>query len=197
MLSAGNTAQPPSVGPWLVCVGRGVAVGGGAGVLVGEAVGVRVGEAVGVRVGEAVGVRVGEAVGVKVGVGVDDGFGVGDGVGVAPLSCTVVLARVLPAVTPRLCCPPDSWGNVNDTEKLPLRRVRLAGDCAGVPSQVNASAARPAKPLPVATTVWPGAPLVGETLSVGTAAEAGVAKTSIANSTARPAAHIAQRAPAA
>jgi len=63
--------------------------------------------------------------------------------------------------------------------------VRLVGDWAGAPSQVKASAVRPGKPLPVATTVCPGARPVGETLSVGTAAETVAAKTPITNSTAR------------
>jgi hypothetical protein len=119
---------------------------------------VRVGDGVGIAVGD--GVRVGEAVAVS------------DGVGEMLPNCTCALAAPVPAVTPSVWLPAASWGSFRETENVPLRRVRLTGAWAAAPSQVNASAVRPAKPLPVAVTDAPGAPVVGETLRCGTAAEA-------------------------
>src|SRR5579859_1961476 len=121
------------------------------------------------------------------------GAGVGVGLGDTLVNWTEVLACALPAVTPSVCCPAESWGSASDTENVPLRRLWLAGDCASAPSHVKPSAVRPGKPVPVATTVWPGAPAFGETLSAGTAAEAVVAKPPVTNRSARPTSHVPRR----
>lgn len=130
----------------------------------------------GVRVGVAVAVgdsvRVGVAVAVGDGVLVGETIGVSEGVGERLTNCTGALACAVPAVTPSVCVPAANCGNVRVTVNVPLRRVLATGAWATAPSQVNASAVRPGKPLPVATTDAPGAPVVGETLRCGTAAEA-------------------------
>jgi hypothetical protein len=147
---------------------------------------VRVGDGVGIVVCD--GVRVGDGVAVSVGVGVlvGDGIGVSDGVGDRLTNCTTALALPAPAVTPRVWLPTASWGSVSVTVNVPLRRVRAAGAWATAPSHVNARAVRPAKPLPVAVTDAPGAPVVGETLRCGTAAEAVAAEMHRTARTTRP-----------
>ncbi len=165
-----------------VAVGDGVAVGAGVDVGAGVAVGAGVGVAVGfgVAVGVGSGVAVGSGVGVAAGAAVTSksaatDWTTGAELALGPGDCcfflddgefadvvAAVRFAVVGAVTARTCDPSAVLGTRNVTLKLPRVVVVKLGIPAVEPSQVRTSCARLGNAWPVAVTVVPGAPLVGE-----------------------------------
>jgi hypothetical protein len=152
-----------------VCVGAGVAVGAGVGVAVGFGVGVGSGVAVGSGVGVAACVAVTSKSAVTTGT-----VGVGLGLATRDLFLVEVVTAVtvvnafadvtVGAVTARTCDPSADFGTRNETRKPPRLEVVNVGMPAVEPSQVSTSRALFANDTPVAVTVLPATPLLGDKL---------------------------------
>jgi hypothetical protein len=164
-----------------VCAGVAVGVGTGAAVwlAVGAGVVVGVGVVVGLGLGvAATGVGVGAGVAVGRGVGVAaTGVGVGADVGSAAVTSNSALAPPEPetpvvttSLTAAMCAPGAVFGTMKVARKAPRPLVDTAAEPVSSPSHVSCSWVFCVNPCPVATTLVPEGPCVGDRARVGPAA---------------------------